>query len=420
MRQTIVEKILSEHSGNRARAGDIVIAGVDYCFGQDWTSGMIIDSFNNTGSQKVVASDKFCMVLDHSAPSPNIGISQTHAKMRKFAREHGIKVFDVGSGVCHQIIGEEGVAVCGDLVVGADSHTCTLGALNIFAPGVGATDLSVVLASGKLWFKVPETKKIVLNGTLSKGTYAKDVILHVISDMGSSGAVYEVLEFSGEIVDKISIDSRFTIANMAVESGAKCGIMAADKKTLAWLKKKSDKEPIPVESDENARYVEIREYDLTDLAPQVSVPDQVDNVRDIDEVEGTRIDSVYIGTCANGRVEDLEIAACILKGNKVASGVKLIITPASKSIYLEALKKGFIQEFINSGAIVNNPGCGACVGTHQGVLADGEVVLSTANRNYKGRMGNVNASIYLGSPATAAASAIAGEITDPRVYKRRL
>jgi len=420
MRQTIAEKILSEHSGKRARAGDIVIADIDFCFGQDGTSGIIIDSFRKMGVDSVFKKDMFCMVIDHSSPSPNIGVSAIHDKIRYFAKEHGVKLFDVGAGVCHQVIPESGYVVCGDLVLGADSHTCSYGAINALSTGVGSTDLAIALASGKNWFKVPETIKVVIDGDLPKGVFSKDVILRIIGDVGASGATYRAVEFYGDVIDALSIDARFTISNMAVEMGAKCGIMRADKKTLAWVKKHSAKEIRPVEADEDAKYMETFEYDFSDLSPQIACPHTVDNVRSVEDMEGTAIDEVYIGTCTNGRLEDLEVAANILKGRKVASGMKLIVTPASKKIYQDALKKGYVEIFIEAGAVVNNPGCGPCVGTHQGVLADGENALSTANRNFKGRMGNPNANIYLGSPATAAATALEGEIADPREHKRRL
>ena len=420
MGQTIAEKILSEHSGRRAKAGDIVIANVDFCFGQDGTSGMIIDSFRKLGTESIFKQDAFCMVIDHSSPSPNIGVSTIHDKIRTFAREQGVKVFDIGCGVCHQLVPEAGYVGCGDLVLGADSHTCTYGALNVLSTGVGSTDLAIALASGKNWFKVPETIKIILNGELGKGVYSKDAILYVIGQTGADGATYRAVEFYGSVIKALSVDARLTISNMAVEMGAKCGIMEADRKTLEWVKKHSGREKGAVAADEDARYAEILEYDLSDISPQVACPHTVDNVKDIEEVEGTPIQEVSIGTCTNGRLEDLEVAANILKGRKIAKGMKLIITPASKKIYLDALKKGYIEIFINSGAIVNNPGCGPCVGTHQGVLADGENALSTANRNFKGRMGNPKANIYLGSPATAAATALEGEIADPREHKRRL
>ncbi len=420
MRQTIAEKILSEHSGRRAKAGDIVISNIDFCFGQDGTSGMIIDSFKKMGIEKVFNTDRFTMIIDHSSPSPNIGVSAIHAKIRNFAKEQDLRIFDIGCGVCHQIVPETGFVTCGDLVLGADSHTCTYGAINVLSTGVGSTDLAIALASGKNWFKVPETIKMVLNGKLPKGVFSKDVVLKIIGDIGADGATYKSVEFYGPVIDSMSVEARFTISNMAVEMGAKCGLMKADRKTMDWIKKHSSREMKPTEADEDARYVKTLEYDFTDLEPQIARPHTVDNVCSVEEVSDVKIDEVFIGTCTNGRLEDLEIASKILKGRKVASGMKLLITPASRKIFLDAIKKGYIDIFVSAGASVNNPGCGPCVGTHQGVLADGENALSTANRNFKGRMGNPNGNIYLGSPATAAATALTGKISDPREYKRRL
>lgn len=420
MRQTIAEKILSEHGGRRAKAGDIIIANVDFCFGQDGTSGIIIDNFRKMGVDNVFKKEMFCMVIDHSAPSPNMGVSAIHDKIRGFAKEQGVKLFDIGSGVCHQLVPEAGFVTCGDLALGADSHTCTYGAINVLSTGVGSTDLAITLASGKNWFRVPETVKITIDGELPRGVYSKDVILHIIGDMGADGATYKAVEFYGDVIKKLSVDGRFTISNMGVEMGAKCAIMQADRKTLDWVRKHSSHTPRPVQADSDARYIEKREYDISNLVPQVACPHTVDNVVSAEELGNVRIDEVYIGTCTNGRLEDLEIAAKILKGRRIAKGLKLVITPASRKIFLEAMKKGYAEVFIDAGAIIHNPGCGPCVGTHQGVLADGENAFSTANRNFKGRMGNPNSNIYLGSPATAAATALKGKIADPREHKRRL
>lgn len=420
MRQTIAEKILSERSGKRVKSGEVVIAGVDFCFAQDATSALVIDSFKGLGVAEIVDKNKFCMVMDHAAPSPSIGAAAVHDKMRSFAKTYGVQLFDVGAGVCHQVLPEAGFVTCGDLVAGADSHTCTYGALNAMAVGGSSTDLAIILASGKSWFKVPETIKLEIEGDLPKGVYSKDIALMLVKDIGASGASYRSIEFCGETIDSMGMDARFTVANMAVEMGAKCGILKADKKTLDWAKKHCVREPKPVEADPDARYAEIRKYDISDFSPQVARPHSVDNVCPVEEVSGIRVDVVSIGTCTNGRMEDMEVAARVMKGKKIAHGIKLIVTPSSKKVYLDMLKKGLVEVFIDAGAIVNNPGCGPCAGAHQGVLADGEVAFSTANRNFKGRMGNTNAEIYLGSPATAAATAIAGKITDPREYKRKL
>lgn len=414
--QTIAEKILSNHCGKKVKAGDIAICRVDFYFGQDGTSGIIIDNFRKLGNIKPFDKTKFYMVIDHSGPSPSVGISTIHKKMRAFADEYGVGIYDVGVGVCHQIIPELGHVVPGDLVIGADSHTCTYGAINVFSTGVGSTDLAITLASGKNWFKVPQTVKIIINGKLPNGVYSKDIILHIIGKLGANGCTYKSAEFYGDVIEKLSVESRFTISNMAVEMGAKCGLMQADKKALDWIKKRSKRQPGPVSADKGAVYEAVKEFDVSGLSPQVAKPHTVDNVSAIEEVKGKHIDQAYIGTCTNGRLEDFEIAAKILKGKKIHPDMKLIVAPASRIIYLDALKKGMLDIFIRAGGVVLSPGCGPCVGTHGGVPADGEACISTANRNFKGRMGNPNAFIYLASPATCAASAIEGKIADPRRY----
>lgn len=418
MGKTIAEKILSYHSGKSVRAGDIAICKIDFCFGQDGTTGLIIDGFKALKTKKPFDRKKFYMVIDHSAPSPNIGISEVHKKMREFARQFGLGLYDIGEGVCHQIIPESGHITCGDLIIGADSHTCTYGALNTLATGVGSTDVAIALASGKLWFRVPATVKIILNGKLPKGVYSKDIILYIIGQITARGCNYKSVEFYGEAVRELSIEARFTIANMGVEMGAKCALFEADDRTLSWIKRHSKKSPRPVFADSDANYERMLEFDIGRLNPMVAKPHSVDNVCQIEEVEGTSVDQVYIGTCTNARLEDLEIAAKILKNREVHPAVKLIIAPASKRVYMEAMEKRFLEIFIKAGGVILPPGCGPCVGTHSGVPADGEVILSTANRNFKGRMGNPNSYIYLASPATCAATAIEGKITDPRRYMR--
>lgn len=420
MGRTIAEKILANHCGKDVRAGDIAICNVDFCFGQDGTSSIIIDSFKKLGVKRAFDKNKFAMVIDHSAPSPNIGVSEIHKKMRDFAHTFDLGLYDIGCGVCHQIIPQYGHVTCGDLVLGADSHTCTYGALNVFSTGVGSTDIAITLAGGKNWFKVPDTIRVIIKGRLPAGVYSKDIILHIAKDIGANGATYRSVEFYGETISGLSVDARLTISNMAVEIGAKVGLMEADNKVLKWVACRSKRAPKPVSADIDARYVAVKEYDVSRLSPQVAKPHTVDNVSDIEKLKDTKIDQAYLGTCTNGRFEDLEIAAKILKRNKVHPDVKFIIAPASREIFLEASKKGLIDVFIESGAIVVGPGCGPCVGTHNGVLADGEVAISTANRNFKGRMGNPNSFIYLASPATVAASAIKGSIADPREYKKRL
>lgn len=420
MGKTIAEKILSNHAGKPLRAGDIAVCDVDFCFGQDGTSSIIIDSFRKLAISKAFDASKFCMVIDHSAPSPNIGVSTIHQKMRNFAKEFGLGMYDVGCGVCHQLVPERGHVTCGDLVLGADSHTCTYGAINVFSTGVGSTDLAITLASGKNWFKVPETIKVVVNGKLPVGVYSKDIILFIAKNIGSNGATYKAVEFTGPAITALSVDSRLTISNMAVEIGAKAGLMEADSKVLKWVNEHSKRTPNPVSADPDAKYCDVKTYDISKLSPQVAKPHAVDNVSNVEELSEVVIDQAYLGTCTNGRLEDLEVAAAILKGAKVHPDVRFIIAPASQDIYLKAIKKGIIDVFIKSGCSVVAPGCGPCVGTHNGALADGEVAISTANRNFKGRMGNPNSFIYLASPATVTASAIKGRIADPRVYSKRL
>ena len=414
--KTIAEKILSSHASRELKAGDFAICKVDFAFGQDGTSAIIIDRVKELGLSRV--KTKFCMVIDHSAPSPNEGVSRVHKKMRDFSREHKTQLYDIGCGVCHQVIPESGRILPGDLVLGADSHTCTYGALGAFSTGVGSTDLAITLATGKNWFKVPETIKIILSGRIPRGVFAKDIILHIIKKVKADGATYKALEFSGPVIDKLGIDGRFTMCNMVVEMGAKAGFMPQDEKTVHWLKLRTPKNAKirPVAADKEADYEKAIAFDISGLKPQVALPHSVDNVTSVGLIKDVRINEAFLGTCTNARLEDLKIAASILKGRKVASGVKFIIAPSSRNIFLEALRTGLVDIFIKAGAVIVAPGCGPCVGTHNGVPADGEIVISTANRNFKGRMGNPNAFIYLASPATVVASAINGRITDPRRY----
>lgn len=415
--KTIAEKILSGHAGRDLKAGDFAICKIDFCFGQDGTSGIIIDRFNQLGINRVFNKNKFAIVIDHNSPSPNQGVATIHKKLRDFTSTLGLKLYDIGCGVCHQIIPEMGHVLPGDLVLGADSHTSTYGALGALSTGVGSTDLAISLACGKNWFRVPESFKIIIKGKIPKGVYAKDIILYIIKDLRADGATYKSVEFCGPVIKNLSLDARFTICNMAVELGAKFGVMEPDEKVYNFLKKAAKSKLSPQFSDTNARYSLIKEYDVSRISPQVAKPHTVDNVYNIEEVRDVAINEAFLGTCTNGRSEDLEIAAKILKGKKINPGIRFIIAPASKNIYLLALKKGLVKIFIDAGASVVNPGCGPCVGTHQGVPADNEVVISTANRNFKGRMGNPNAFIYLASPATVAASALKGKIADPRKVK---
>lgn len=415
--KTIAEKIFSAHSGTDAHAGDIVIADIDFAMSQDGTSALAIDAIESMGADGVFDADKVAMVMDHSCPSPLEGVSAIHAKMRAFGKKTGVHIYDWGCGVCHQLVPESGKITCGNLVVGCDSHTCTYGALNVFSTGVGSTDGAAAMVSGKLWFKVPETIKVTYTGTLPKGVYAKDMVLALAGKIGVDGATYKALEFDGEAIYALSVEERMTISNMAIEVGAKAGLMKADAKTLAWLAAQGvSRTPQPVEPDEGAVYCQEIVIDVSTLVPQIAKPHAVGNNASIDEVAGTPVAEGLIGTCTNGRMADFAAAAAILQGRHIHPDCRLVVAPASKQIYLDAMDAGYIQTFVKAGACVVTPGCGPCVGTHNGVPSDGENVISTANRNFKGRMGNSKAFIYLGSPATVAASVLNAKITDPREY----
>ncbi len=417
MGKTIAEKIFSNHSGTDAHAGDIVIADIDFAMSQDGTSALAIDAIQAMGGGKVFDSSKVAMVMDHSCPSPIEGVSAIHDKMRHFGKESGVTIYDWGCGVCHQLIPESGKITCGDLVVGCDSHTCTYGALNVFSTGVGSTDGAAAMVSGKLWFKVPETIKVVYTGVLPKGVYAKDLVLALAGLIGVDGATYKALEIEGDTIEALSVDARMTISNMAIEVGAKAGLMRADQKTLDFFKAcGTTRIPNPIDPDDDARYCEEIVIDVSTLVPQIAKPHAVGNNASIDEVLGTPIAEGVIGTCTNGRLEDFAIAASLLKGRTIHPDCRLVVAPASRAIYLAAMEAGYIQDLVEAGACVVTPGCGPCVGTHNGVPSNGENVISTANRNFKGRMGNSNAFIYLGSPATVAASVLNACITDPREY----
>ncbi|MCD8199469.1 MAG: 3-isopropylmalate dehydratase large subunit [Coriobacteriaceae bacterium] len=415
MGKTIAEKIFSNHAGQDAHAGDIVIADVDFVMSQDGTSALAIDAIADMGADGVFDSDRVAMVMDHSCPSPLEGVSAIHAKMREFGKESGVHIYDWGCGVCHQLLPESGKIVCGDLVVGCDSHTCTYGALNIFSTGVGSTDGAAAMVSGKLWFKVPETIKVVYTGALPTGVFSKDLILYLAGQIGADGATYKALEFCGPVIDELSVDARMTISNMAIEVGAKAGLMKADEKTLAFFAD-AERTPNPQAPDDDAVYCDEITIDASSVVPQVAKPHAVDNVSPIDEVAGTPIAEGYLGTCTNGRVEDFAVAAQILDGKHIHPDCRMVVAPASRDIYLACMERGYIQTLVEAGACIVTPGCGPCVGTHNGVPSNGENVISTANRNFKGRMGNSEAFIYLGSPATVAASMLEARITDPREY----
>ncbi|NLE08756.1 MAG: 3-isopropylmalate dehydratase large subunit [Dehalococcoidales bacterium] len=416
MGKTIAEKIIGNKSGTDAKAGDIVVANVDLAFVQDTTGPLTVNQFRAAGFTRTAETVKAALFLDHAAPSPNSNLSNDHMTLRTFADETGSMLSDVGDGVCHQVVAES-LAKPGDLVVGADSHTVTAGGLGAFACGMGSSDVAIALSLGKSWFRIPETIFVRVTGEFVPGVNAKDLILHLIGLIGADGATYKALEFGGAAIPEMSISSRLTIANMAVEAGAKAGLFPSDKLTREYLIQQGrGNDYQDVSADPGAVYEKTIVIDLGKLEPTVSKPHTVDNTSPVKALKGTKIQQVVIGTCTNGRLEDLGIAAGILKGKKRHPQTRLIIAPASRRILLEAIEKGYISTFIESGASILPPGCGPCLGLHQGALGDGENCLSTANRNFKGRMGNPGSFIYLASPSTAAASAVTGEITDPREF----
>ncbi len=414
MGKTLAEKILTDRSKTDARSGDIVIAEVDLAFLQDTAGPLAVRQFNKSGFQNVARPRSSVIFLDHAAPSPARQLSNDHIFLRSFARETGCQICEVGDGVCHQLVAER-FARPGDVIVGSDSHTVTAGALGAFATGMGSSDVAVALALGRTWFRVPESFFINLEGIFPRGVYAKDLILHLIGQIGADGATYKALEFGGEAVTHMTMSQRLTIANMAVEAGAKVGLFPSDNVTREFLADQGRGEDYKaLYPDDDANYEKAISVDLGKLEPMVSFPHTVDNVFPVEKARGTKIQQVFIGTCTNARLEDLAIAASILQGKTRSPGTRLLIAPASRSVLKQAMDKGYIMSLFEAGAIILPPGCAACLGLHQGVLGDGEACLSTANRNFKGRMGSPEAMIYLASPATAAASAIRGEITDPR------
>jgi len=413
----LTEKILAKASNlKEVHPGEIVNAKIDYAMIHDLTAPLTIDAFNEIGLKKVWDPNKIIVIFDHCVPASSIEAAELHKKVRNFVKTQGIKnFFDVGQGgICHQVMVEKGFVKPGEVIVGADSHTCTYGALGAFATGIGSTDMAYVFATGELWFKVPKTIKVHASGKLQKFVTPKDLILYVIGKLGAGGANYMSLEFTGSTIKSMSIDGRLTLCNMVVEAGAKSGIIPADEKTLNYIKLRSKGKIDIQESDENAVYEKVLEVNCENLQPMVACPNSVDNVKPVNEVSGVEINQVFIGSCTNGRIEDLRIAAQILKNKKVNSKVRLIVIPASQEIYLQSLKEGLIEILVKAGAVIGNPNCGPCLGGHMGLLASEEVCLSTSNRNFIGRMGSPSAKIYLASPATAAASAIYGEIVDPR------
>lgn len=416
MGATIAEKILGSHSGNTtARAGDVVIAGVDFAMMHDARASNALRMIEQWGAEKLPFAARAALVLDHYSPPPNPEAANIHRTMRAFADTHGAVLYDVGDGICHQVLPEGGHLTCGDVVVGTDSHSTTCGAFNAFGTGVEGTDLSAVLMTGKLWFRVPETIRIELQGQLQPGVWAKDVTLAMLGRLGAEGANYQAIEYAGTAVSAMEIDDRMTLANHAAELGAKAALLEADEKTTAWLRAHGAREPRPVKADPDARYGERIVIDAAKLPPQVARKHCVDDVAGVPEVKGQRIHYALIGTCTNGRLDDLRQAAAILKGKRIAKGVRMIVTPASRQVWLAAAREGLIEALTAAGASVDAAGCGTCVNiTGHLVTGDGEVVISSANRNFKGRLGNSKSEIWIGSAATVAASALTGYITDPR------
>lgn len=417
MPMTMAEKILARAAGiDETAAGEIVMANVDVAMTHDLTGPLSIDSFRKIGVQRVWDPEKIVVIFDHQVPADSLEAAQNHIIIRKFVQEQGIKNFyDVQEGVCHQVLPEKGHVVPGEVVVGTDSHTCTHGALGAFATGIGSTDMAMVFSTGKLWFKVPETIKFEIEGKLRPQIYSKDVVLNIIGQIGADGATYKACEFGGETTHKMSISERMALCNMAIEMGGKTGLVEPDDKTLKYVNERSNKIYKVFKTDENAESLKTMDIDVNDLDPQIACPHKVDNVKSVSEVEGTSIDQVFLGSCTNGRLEDLRVAAKIMKGKKIADKVRLLVIPASREVYGKALEEGLMKIFVDAGALVCNPCCGPCLGGHIGLLGPGEVSLSTSNRNFQGRQGSPEAEIYLSSAAVAAVSAIRGEISDPRL-----
>ena len=417
MSMTMTQKILADHAGLASvEAGQLVLVSVDRVLGNDITSPVAIREYEKIGVSGVYDKEKVTMVMDHFAPNKDIKAAYQCKMCRDFCEREGVvNFFDVGRmGIEHALLPEKGLVIPGDVVIGADSHTCTYGALGAFSTGVGSTDMACGMATGKAWFKVPSAIKFVLKGKLNKWVSGKDVILHIIGMIGVDGALYKSMEFVGEGVKSLTVFDRLTISNMAIEAGAKNGIFEVDEATVAYVKERSDREMKIFTADEDAVYDEVYEIDLSEIQPTVAFPHLPENTRTIDEVGEVKIDQVVIGSCTNGHYKDREEAAAILKGRKIARNIRAIIIPATQDIYLRAMENGLLKIFIEAGCVVSTPTCGPCLGGYMGILAGGERAVATTNRNFVGRMGDVTSEVYLASPAVAAASAVAGKIADPR------
>jgi len=416
MGMTISQKILAVHAGrDYIEPGELVNCKLDVVLGNDVTAPVAISEFNKLALTEVFDPDKVVLVPDHFTPNKDIKSAEQCKVMRYFAREYKIKnYFEIGQmGIEHCLLPEKGLVLPGDLIIGADSHTCTYGALGAFSTGVGSTDMAAGMATGEAWFKVPESIKFIYYGKLPRWVSGKDLILHTIGDIGVDGARYMSMEFTGEVIKKLSIDNRFTMANMAIEAGGKNGIIEADDITMEYVKKRARRPFEVYRSDPDAQYFDVREYDVSQMEPVIAFPHLPENTRPVSEATDISLDQVVIGSCTNGRIEDLEIAASLMKGHRVHPEMRVIIFPGTQQIYLEAMQKGYIEVFIKAGAVVSTPTCGPCLGGHMGILARGERALATTNRNFVGRMGHPESEVYLASPAVAAASAIKGRITPP-------
>jgi 3-isopropylmalate/(R)-2-methylmalate dehydratase large subunit len=416
----IVEKILARASGKKEiNPGEIVEANIDVAMVHDITGPKTVQSFQMIGVERVWNNERIVVILDHIVPSSSVTATELQEIMREFAYQQKIDNFyDLGrGGICHQVMPEKGHVKPGDLIVGTDSHTCTYGALGAFASGIGATEMAAVFATGVLLFKVPEVIKLNITGRFQKLVAPKDLILHIIGQIRADGATYKGVEFAGSVIQNMSVDGRMTMCNMAVEMGAKTGIVEPDEKTLKYVKDRTSNPFKPVRSDTNANYETVLDFDITDMEPQVSCPHLVDNVKPISEVDEVEVNQAFIGSCTNGRLEDLRIAGKLLEGRTIKEGVRMLVIPASQDIYLQALQEGLFEIFVKAGAFVCNPTCGPCLGGHLGLLAPGEVCISSSNRNFIGRMGSPKAYVYLASPATVAVSALKGRITDPRTLE---
>ncbi|WP_268624242.1 3-isopropylmalate dehydratase large subunit [Paenibacillus alvei] len=418
---TAIEKIISNHAGKQVHAGDLVIASVDAVMAQDGNAPLAIKILKEElGASQTFDHKKVILVIDHCGPSPNEGASNLQQMMRDFSKEYGATLYDAGEGISHVLLPEQGHAQPGKLIVGSDSHSVTYGAVNCFGTGMGSTDIATAMYTGKVWMRVPETIKVALTGRLPDSVSAKDLALHLVRLIGVSGATYKCVEISGDGLTTLNMDNRFTICNMAIEMGAKCTLMPVDDICRQYLEERNDEVPDMVWSDPDCSYDGIFEVDLSKIEPLVALPHDLTKIVSIRSTIEQNINMAFIGTCTNSRISDLEEAANVLRSHKINPGVRLIITPGSRSTYLEAVRKGYVDVFITAGAIVTPPGCGPCVGTHLGIPGDSDVVISTANRNFKGRMGNPQSSIILASPATVAASAILGKVGSAEEVSREL